>query len=149
MPEPAVPVASAKPALGRLLHHVPREVVDSFTPEQLRALGQAVAQSQMPRQHRVEVRRTLSLLGRKYYLVVLLGKDHRTRRRLQMFKKQRPNSAVMTGLSTAIAAILLAAVGLSSAYILISGAIGIEPFPDRPPLDVQQLAETSAPESEE
>ncbi|NCJ05821.1 hypothetical protein GS597_04710 [Synechococcales cyanobacterium C] len=147
MPESVVS-SHPDPTLARLLHHAPRHVAESFTAEQLHGLSQALTNMQGATRHRVERRHSFSILGRKYYWVLLFGRDQRTRRRAKSLTG-KTFSPIIKGLSAAIAASLLAAVSLSVAYILISGAIGIELFPDRPPAELHQIGEInpSAPEN--
>ncbi len=64
------------PFISRFLGGLPREVADSFTPEQLdavqRAFGMRYVQS-----HAVDVRRGVRLLGRRFYVVLLVGRERR------------------------------------------------------------------------
>jgi hypothetical protein len=62
------------PFITRFLGGMSREVADSFTPDQLlavqRAFGMRYVQS-----HAVDVRRGFRLFGRKFYMVLLVGRE--------------------------------------------------------------------------
>jgi hypothetical protein len=64
----------SNPFLSRFLGGLPRDVADSFTPEQLaavqRAFGMRYAQP-----HAIDLRRTVRVLGRRMYVVLLVGRE--------------------------------------------------------------------------
>ncbi len=60
--------------IGRFLGGLPQDVADSFTPEQLAAVERAFGMRYAPG-HAVDVRRSIGVLGRRFYLVLLLGRE--------------------------------------------------------------------------
>jgi hypothetical protein len=60
--------------LSRFLGSLPREVADSFTPEQLQAVERSFGMRYV-QSHAVDVRRGVRLLGRKFYVVLLIGRE--------------------------------------------------------------------------
>jgi hypothetical protein len=64
----------SSPFLARFLGGLPREVADSFTPDQLQAVQRAFGMRYV-QSHSVDVRRGFRLLGRKFYVVLLVGRE--------------------------------------------------------------------------
>jgi hypothetical protein len=62
--------------LARIYARMPVDVQLSFTPEQIAALGQATFEPPAP--HRVAIRKTGGLFGRRYYFALFMGRDRRT-----------------------------------------------------------------------
>lgn len=113
--------------LGQFLEKLPPEVADSFNEAQRLALRTALTPSPKPKQC-VDVRKSFSLLGRKYYFVVLFGKDRRTHKRVRIAHLQEQDKGIRRYLSMGLAGSLIAVVGLSTAY-LVTSAVGVNLFP--------------------
>jgi hypothetical protein len=64
----------SNPFLDRFLGGMPRDVADSFTPEQLLAVQRAFGMRYAVT-HAVDLRRSVRLLGRRFYVVLLCGRD--------------------------------------------------------------------------
>ncbi len=64
--------------LARIYARMPVDVQMSFTPEQIAALGMATYDPPTP--HKVSIRKTFGLFGRRYYLAVFMGRDRRGNR---------------------------------------------------------------------
>jgi hypothetical protein len=62
------------PFLSRFLGGMPRDLADSFTPDQLEAVQLAFGMRYV-QSHAVDVRQTFRLLGRKFYIVLLIGQE--------------------------------------------------------------------------
>jgi len=62
--------------LAELLEKVPRAVAGSFTPEQLAALRNAV-QPATWRKHPINIRVTLPFIGRRFFITLVGGQEHR------------------------------------------------------------------------
>ncbi|CUU02384.1 hypothetical protein GBSOP10_10184 [Armatimonadetes bacterium GBS] len=63
--------------IAHLLQSLPRELVESFTPEQYESLKRALRQYH--RRHLVDIRGVIPILFVRYYFVFLFGRDRRTR----------------------------------------------------------------------
>jgi len=61
--------------LARIYARMPVEMQMSFTPEQLAALGMATYDAPTP--HKVAIRKSFGLFGRRYYLALFMGRDRR------------------------------------------------------------------------
>ncbi|WP_071518511.1 hypothetical protein [Geitlerinema sp. PCC 9228] len=86
---------------SRILQQLPPEITASFTSEQLQAIKQAFGNDQW-QQHPVDIRTTISLVGLKFYLVILAGREKRSRDRLRQEREWHPvwkpgNIAVLFG----------------------------------------------------
>ncbi|WP_299491340.1 hypothetical protein [Acaryochloris sp. IP29b_bin.137] len=113
--------------LTRFLNKLPQEVAESFDAKQRQALMTALNHSSPP-SRKVDVRKSFSLLGRKYYFVVLLGKDRRTHKRMRIAQLEAHDTGLRRYVSMGLAGSLLSVVVLSTAYLAAS-AIGINFFP--------------------
>lgn len=98
--------AKPNPALERLLKRMPSDLVASFTPSQLEALSSA-CRSETARKHSLDLRLTLPLPGRGFYLVVLAGRERRSTQRLRQDSNYLYTSVfgslVLVGILAAIA----------------------------------------------
>ncbi len=65
---------SSNPFIDRFLDGLPRDVADSFTPAQLQAVQRAYGMRYAVG-HAVDLRRSVRLLGRRFYVVLLAGRD--------------------------------------------------------------------------
>lgn len=124
-----IPANSSKEeaALARFLNKLPLEVAESFDDTQRQAITAALASSSPPNR-RVDVRKSFSLLGRKYYFVVLLGKDRRTHKRVRVAQLEAQDKGLRRYLSMGLAGSLLSVVVLSTAYLVVS-SVGVNFFP--------------------
>ncbi len=113
--------------LARFLNKLPLEVAESFDSTQRQALMTALT-SPSPTSRKVDVRQSFSLLGRKYYFVILLGKDRRTRKRVRIAQLEAQDQGLRRYLSMGLAGSLLSVVVLSTAYVAAS-AVGVNFFP--------------------
>lgn len=113
--------------LARFLNKLPQEVAESFDATQRQALMTALTSSP-PASKKVDVRKSFSLLGRKYYFVVLLGKDRRTHKRVRVAQLEAQDKGLRRYLSMGLAGGLLSVVVLSTAY-LVASAVGVNFFP--------------------
>lgn len=120
-------ITKEEETLGRFLKKLPPEVAASFDASQRQALMTALTTSARPNKQ-VDVRKSFSLLGRRYYVVVLLGKDRRTHRRIRIGQLQKPDKGLRRYLSMGLTASLMAAVMLSTTY-LVTAAVGVNLFP--------------------
>ena len=97
-------------ALTRVLERLPEDICAGFTQEQLAALNDAL-DADSPARHPINLRLTLFGLA---YLVILGGRERRSRARRAVERKQHPlhtpgNIAFMAGVAT---------VGLTLGYAL-------------------------------
>ncbi len=64
--------------LARIYARLPLDVQMSFTPEQTAALGLATYDPPTP--HKVAIRKTLGIFGKRYYFALFMGSDRRGNR---------------------------------------------------------------------
>lgn len=76
MNDMSVVVVENNPLLARVYARMPVDVQLSFTTEQITALGQATYEPPAP--HRVAIRKTSRLFGRRYYFALFMGRDRRS-----------------------------------------------------------------------
>jgi hypothetical protein len=116
------------PFLERFFSRIPREMAESFSDDQLLAVKQAFA-DQVGRAHSIDVRVSVPLLLRRYYVVFIAGPERRDRARRQRDKGAR-RLAKRTNI---IFMIFLASVGLFSllgVLYLVKSALGVNLLPD-------------------
>lgn len=79
----SVPTSPAQWALARLLSQMPDEVAQSFDQRQLEAIQSALVASTRKR-HPVDIRWSIPLLMRQFYVVLLMGEEERSKARRQV-----------------------------------------------------------------
>ena len=89
----------SNPFVSRFLAGLPRDVADSFTAEQLQAVQRAFGM-RYTSAHAVDLRRSIGLFGRRFYVVLLIGRDRP--------RVARPAQALL-GLGAAAALVSVAA----------------------------------------
>ncbi|MBE7381466.1 MAG: hypothetical protein F6J95_008660 [Leptolyngbya sp. SIO1E4] len=97
-------------ALERFLKRLPEEVADSFTVEQLQAMQSALQTTQW-RRHPVDLRLTIPILWKKFYVVLVAGPERRSNQRRMLDRAKNP---IWTSTN------LLFVVGLVSLGIMLS-----------------------------
>jgi len=116
------------PFLERFFSRISREAAESFTDDQLLAIKQGFA-DQVGRDHSIDVRMSIPLLLRRYYLVFIAGPERRDHAR-----RRRDRSARRLGKSTNFAFMLivlfLSALSILGLLYLLKSAIGIDLLPD-------------------
>ncbi|NJK41269.1 MAG: hypothetical protein HC934_07760 [Acaryochloridaceae cyanobacterium SU_2_1] len=113
--------------LDQFLHKFSPEMAASFTEEQRQAITTVLAPSHRPRK-RLDLRKSFVLLGRKYYFVILFGKDRRTHQRARIIYLKHQNTGLRRFLSMGLAGGLLMIVVLSTIYLVTAG-LGVNLFP--------------------
>jgi len=100
-------------ALERFLQRFPDHIAASFTPEQLQAMQTAIQTTQW-RQHPVDIRLTLPLLWKRFYVVLIAGPERRSQQRRQTDRNAHPilTPANLLFVSALVGLGMLAAVGL-------------------------------------
>lgn len=100
-------------------------VADSFSDEQKKAIEQAIISSGLHHRHALDVRKSLPWFGKRYYLVLLMGRDRRHQLR-------NPESKIANFLMTLLILIGgFTVLGLALlALYLIKSALGIDLFED-------------------
>ena len=86
--------------IQRFLMNVPPKVASSFTDTQLAAIKRALGSGW--NRHPVEIRRSIPIFGRRYFIVVLGGVERRSAKRIRADHAKRPlwtfaNSIVIGG----------------------------------------------------
>lgn len=74
----SMPSASRDPILNRLLERMPPAIAHSFTEEQLAAFQAAMSP---PHRHKIDLRLSIPLLHKRFYLICLAGPERRSRSR--------------------------------------------------------------------
>ncbi|WP_017297346.1 hypothetical protein [Nodosilinea nodulosa] len=92
--ETGQPPSPASMALERLLGQMPPAVAHSFSDRQREALQAALATT-LWQKHAVDIRLSIPLLLKRYYLVVVAGPEKRSRERRQQDQYQRSVSGQM------------------------------------------------------
>lgn len=98
--------------LEAFFRRVPPEMAQTFTAEQLEAVRRAFA----PARHAVDLRTSIPLVGLRFYLVLLVGRERRSRERRREERLRRPlwtpaNAAVLGSFS---ALLVLSLLGLAT-----------------------------------
>ena len=75
--------------IARFLARIPRDIAQSFSDAQLEAIVAAFGTRRW-RDHPIDIRLTIPLVGRAYYLVVLAGAERRSRRRRRAERTAHP-----------------------------------------------------------
>jgi uncharacterized membrane protein YfcA len=91
------PSQYAQQALVRFLNDMPPQVAITLNPTQLEAIQQALA-ARAWRQHTIDIRLTVPVFARKFYLVVLAGKEQRSTPRPSPTRPTNLASQVVIGL---------------------------------------------------
>ncbi|MEO1094828.1 MAG: hypothetical protein AAFX01_08010 [Cyanobacteria bacterium J06638_28] len=76
-------------ALERFLNRLPEDVAASFTAEQLSALQSALQFTQW-RRHPIDLRLTLPLFWKRFYVVLVAGPERRSKERLKADRSRNP-----------------------------------------------------------
>ncbi len=88
-----------------LFNQLPQRLRESFSAEQKAALREAAVRCTWGK-HPTDVRLTIPLFSKRYYVVLLAGEERRSRERIRAERRQRPlatggNIALLVGLVTA------------------------------------------------
>lgn len=115
--------------LARLLAALPPSAGSKFNSEQLAALDIAVARTRpRPGKHKIDYRVSLPILGRRYYLVLLAGKERRTLARIH---SEGQNTAWRMSMAYAILMTAIAMFGTVAVLVLlyaVKSMLGIDLF---------------------
>ncbi len=83
---------------AEFLERIPHEIRGTFTDQQIAAINQAFKQTR----HDVNIRVSLPLPGGRRYLVLLMGKEHRSRERRRLERLRQPLLTVMNVVTVVI-----------------------------------------------
>lgn len=100
--------------IAHLLQSLPKDLVDSFTPEQYSLLKQALRQYH--RRHLIDVRGVIPILFARYYFVFLFGRDRRQRSETVALDRRREKGRVATLIGWLVMGLIL--------MMLLLGALG-------------------------
>ena len=115
--------------IARFLARVPRDIARSFGDAQLAAIAAAFGTRRW-RDHPIDIRLMIPLVGRAYYLVVLAGDERRLRHRRRAERIAHP----LVTLGNAIfAAVFFISVlfSLFAALYVLKSLLGIDLFPEK------------------
>ncbi len=118
-------VKKANKAVAQFYHALDKQTVESLTEQQKRDIEQAVQSIGLVARHSIDVRKSLPWFGKRYYLVLLCGRDRRGQVRAE--ESKLANFFTVTFVVIA----LLTLLGLSAlALYLLKSALGIDIFKD-------------------
>lgn len=109
------PLIESSPALQRMFERMPPQAASLFSDEQIAMLHMGVMANQ-PRKHAVDIRFSIPLL--KMYLVILGGKERRSRQRLRREQAAHALATASNLLFLASLVLVLSSVG-ALAYSLL------------------------------
>lgn len=112
--------------IARFLARIPRDIAHSFSDAQLAAIAAAFGTRRW-RDHPIDIRLTIPLVGRAYYLVVLAGGERRSRRR----RAERIAHPLVTLGNAIFAAVFFTGVlfSLFAALYVLKSLLGINLLP--------------------
>ncbi|ELL7086124.1 hypothetical protein ACOISO_001612 [Vibrio fluvialis] len=117
--------ANEHKAVTQFYYALDQEVAQELTDKQKQAIEHAIKSVGLGNRHPVDVRKSLPWFGKRYYLVLLMGRDRRTQLRASESKLANfiVTSVILVG--------LLALLGLSFlALYLLKSSMGIDIFPN-------------------
>jgi len=120
----ATPEAADEPFIERFRALMPAEVARSFDEAQLRAIVGAFGHRRWQR-HGVDARFTIPLFGRHFYVVLLAGRERRSRRRLAADRTAHP-IATLGNLAFAVTFFGSLAVSAAVVLYLMKSVLGID-----------------------
>ena len=109
-------------ALERFYQALDEDAAASLTAAQKRAVEDAVLATTLATRHRIDIRRTVSFFGRRYFYVFLAGRD---RRRIPRHESTLGRLALSV---LVVAWLLFCAVSIFITLYLIKSALGIDVF---------------------
>ncbi|ELP5728977.1 hypothetical protein QTV44_002232 [Vibrio vulnificus] len=113
----------ANKAVAQFYRTLDTEVAASLNAKQKREIEQAVLSLGLVAKHSVDVRKSLPWFGKRYYLVLLCGRDRR-----QQLRTEESKLANFLAVSFTVL-FIFALIGLSSlALYLLKSALGIDIF---------------------
>ncbi len=116
------------PFLERFFSRISREAAESFSDDQLLAIKQAFA-DQVGRDHSIDIRLSVPLLFRRYYMVFIAGPERRDRARRRRDKAGR-RGANRASLGFMLLMLIVMLMSLLGFLYLLKSALGIDLLPD-------------------
>lgn len=108
--------------LAHFYSSLDENVIDSLSEEQKKSIEHAIIATGLGSNNRVDIRKSISIFNKRYFFVLLLGRDYR-----QQLRKESPFALFM--LTLLIAMGILGVLGLAIfALYLIKSAMGIDIF---------------------
>ena len=122
----------ADPVIQNIVNRIPRDVLKTFTPEQMQAVGDAMRKS-LEGRHIIDYRTTFRWMFKRYYLVLLVGKDRRKQVRQDMAKRRAWWSGIFTAVALLLLALGMATFAISATMLFVyavKSAFGIDLLPE-------------------
>lgn len=116
------------PFLERFFARIPREVAASFTDDQLLAVKRAFA-AHGEAGHSIDLRLSFPLLLGRWYLVLILGPERRSRARRRSDRQFHPLATLGNALAALLLLLLLTGAVLGLLYVAKS-ALGVDLLPN-------------------
>lgn len=131
----ACAAANGDPFVRHFFARIPAELADTFTAAQLDAVKLAFG-ARSRGAHAVDVRLSLPLLSRRFYVVLLAGKERRSRERRLLDRLLRPfwtyaNAVVVVAFLLVLAGAAFATVYAVKRALGIDAVPGIDMLPDQ------------------
>lgn len=121
----APPAPPARPfAYERMIRRLPATVRDSFTPEQLDAISDALIPD--PPSHLVDYRVSIPFFGRRYYVTLLAGRERRSLARLAREAQLRAKHIAMFYSVMLLLLTCISVIGLVLLGYVFKSALGID-----------------------
>ncbi len=131
--DPIMTQYTGDPFSDNIIHEIPIEVRDSFSPTQMNALIDALRKERLNAKHLIDARFTIPLFFTRYYAVFLLGRDLRAHKKQTLVDRRSKGSlfSKMTLITLLIVngSIVLLLLSFFAAY-LAKSMLGIDLFPD-------------------
>ena len=110
----------------KLLDHfysaLDENIIDSLSAEQKKSIEHAIIATGLGTNNKVDIRKSISIFNKRYFFVLLLGRDYR-----QQLRKESPFTLFMLTLLIAMGVLGILGLAIFSLY-LIKSAMGIDIF---------------------
>ncbi|WP_122036537.1 hypothetical protein [Aliivibrio sp. EL58] len=108
--------------LAHFYSSLDENVIDSLSEEQKKSIERAIIATGLGSNNRVDIRKSISIFNKRYFFVLLLGRDYR-----QQLRKESPFALFMLTLLIAMGVLGILGLAVFALY-LIKSAMGIDIF---------------------
>lgn len=118
------------PFFQRFFEQVPSEIAHTFTPEQLQAIKQIYGDRSLAK-HAVNLRFSVPAPGQRFYLILLIGKEQRSRPRQLKQSRLYPIWTRLNPIAVTVISVLLLLFAFACAYLILNvfGYAVHDPYP--------------------
>ena len=107
------------PFFQRFFDQIPPEIAHTFTPEQLQAIKRIYGDRSLAK-HAVNLRLSMPIPGLRFYLILLLGKEQRSRARIIKQSKLYPIWTRLNAIAITVIIVLLMIFVFACAYFVLN-----------------------------